>query len=103
MKVKVIIIHSVNDLNYSSRVECSFIDTWGYNQIFIEKIPVVTSNNFDIYAEFPQNGVIACEIIKSWRDKDNREFVSIDTSKPWGCEIIDEISRFDILKTQLIN
>jgi hypothetical protein len=101
MKIKVDITRYV-DASFPGWVECSFIDAWGVKQVFIEKVPVVTEKDLDNHSEYPQEGVIACEIIKIWRDQDNHELATINTNQPWGCETINGVSKFDILKSQLI-
>lgn len=83
-------------------VECKFTDAWGKEFIIEEKVPIVTTDDLNQSSVYPQDGVVACEKIKEWEDKDGRELVTIDTDKPWGVETIDGLTRFDILQKDLI-
>jgi hypothetical protein len=53
-------------------------------------------------SNYPQPGVIACEITKSWQGADGREIVSIDTASPWAVEAVTGETDFDVLREQII-
>jgi hypothetical protein len=82
-------------------VELRLIDAWGTEWLFEEKVPVVTLEELDEHSDYPQPGIIACEIIKEWRDAEDREIVTIDTERPWGVPAYDGTTRFDVLPDQL--
>ena len=82
-------------------VECSLTDAWGKLWLFVEKVPVVADTALDSRSEYPQPGVIACEIAGKQRDSDGREVITIDTAKPWYVEATTGEVRFDVLPEQL--
>lgn len=84
-------------------VECKFKDAWGKEHTIHEKLPVISLKNLDEKSNYPVKDSIACEIIKEWKDQDNRLILSITTNKPWGIETVEELTEFDILTEQLIN
>ncbi|MEQ1554734.1 MAG: hypothetical protein ABL929_11175 [Ferruginibacter sp.] len=83
-------------------VECKFYDALNIEHIVQDKVPIVTEKNLDMDSSYPQEGVIACEILKEWIDENNRIIITVDTSKPWGVETIEGLTIFNILKEQLI-
>ena len=82
-------------------VECKFNDAWNKEQTVQDKVPIVTEKDLDANSEYPQDGVIACEIIKQWVDKDERKIFTVTTEKPWAVDTIDGLTEFDILEEQL--
>jgi hypothetical protein len=83
-------------------VECKFHDAWNKEFIIHEKVPVVTLNDLYEDSKYPQDGIVACEIIREWNDKDGRVIIKITTEKPWGVETIDRLTEFEVLEEQLI-
>jgi len=83
-------------------VECQLFDAYGKEWIFQDKTAIFAPHDLDANSDYPQPGVIACEIIKQWQDTNGREIVSIDTERPWGVETVTGESRFDVLQSQLI-
>lgn len=88
--------------NQPGIVECKFKDAWDKEFKIEEKIPVVTADHLNENSEYPQDGVVACQMIKEWEDKDGRKLVTIDIDKPWAIETIDGLTQFDILKKNLV-
>ena len=84
-------------------VECRIADAWGKEWSFVEKLPVVSRDDLGAESEYPQTGIVACEIVKRWQDDQNRDLATIDTTKPWGVESSDGNTQFDILVDQLVN
>lgn len=82
-------------------VECRFFDAWEKEHRVQEKVPVVTSKDLDENSDYPQNGIIACEIIKIWTDKNNRKIYTVTAEKPWDIETIEGLNEFDLLEGQL--
>jgi hypothetical protein len=62
-------------------VECHFIDAWGKEHTFIEKVPVVTADYLDENSDYPQSGHLGCEIIEE-RFVDKGKIVKVTTEKP---------------------
>lgn len=83
-------------------VECKFHDAWNNKYTIHDKIPIVTKKYLDANSEYPQEGLIACEIVKKWVDKDGRKILTVSTEKPWAVETINGLTEFDILEEQLI-
>jgi hypothetical protein len=83
-------------------VECTFNDAWGKAHIVQEKIPIVTEKDLSASSEYPQDGVIGCEIVKEWQDKLGNQILTVNTEKPWGVESIEGLTEFDLLKEQII-
>ena len=83
-------------------VKCLFFDAWSKEHIVHEKIPVVTEKYLDENSDYPQSGVVACEIIKVWIDNNNRQLFTVTTEKPWDIETVEELNKFDLLEEQLI-
>lgn len=82
-------------------VECRFVDAWGNEHIFIEKIPVVTIERLDENSSYPRDAFIACQIIEE-KYIDGRKIIKIDTEKPWGIELANGKHCFEVLAEQLI-
>lgn len=83
-------------------VECSFTDAWGKQHIVQDKVPIVTDKDLDANSNYPQEGIIACKVIKKWNDKDGRLIFTVDTEKPWGVDTIEGLTQFDLLDLQII-
>jgi uncharacterized protein YodC (DUF2158 family) len=83
-------------------VECKFYDAWNKEHTVQEKIPVVTEKYLHENSKYPQDGEIACEIIKEWKDKDERIIFTVTTEKPWEINTNEGLTEFDILEEQLI-
>jgi hypothetical protein len=82
-------------------VECKFNDAWNKGHTVQDKVPIVTEKYLDANSDYPQDGIIACEIIKQWVDADGRKIVTVSTEKPWAVDTIDGLKEFDILEEQL--
>jgi hypothetical protein len=82
-------------------VECSFTDAWGKQHIVHEKVPVVTIKNLNANSIYPQEGIIACQVIKEWEDKDGRLIITVDTASPWDIDTTEGLKQFDLLALQI--
>jgi hypothetical protein len=82
-------------------VECSMTDAWGRKHSFIEKVPVVTVEDINETSSYPRRSAVACDVLRRWRDSDDREIVTVDTSKPWGIESTVGQTQFDVLASTL--
>ena len=82
-------------------VECKFNDAWNKEHTVQDKVPILTEKYLDANSEYPQDGVIACEIIKQRVDNNNRTVFAVTTEKPWSVDTIDGLTEFDILEELL--
>ena len=83
-------------------VECTFNDAWHQLHIVQDKVPVVTEKYLDANSEYPQDGVIACEIIKEWKNPKGEKIITVNTSRPWSVDTIDGLTEFDLFEEQLV-
>ncbi len=83
-------------------VECKFNDAWDNEHVVQDKAPILTDKYLDANSTYPQDGVIACEIITQWNDKDGRTICTVTTLTPWAVYTIHDLTEFDILEEQLI-
>ena len=81
-------------------VECKLVDAWNKEHTIQDKVPIVTEKYLDEKSEYPQDGVIACEIIKTWTDQIGRIIFSVTTEDPW-VETLEGLTEFDLLEEQL--
>ncbi len=82
-------------------VECKFTDVWGKEHIVQDKVPIVTEKYLDADSEYPQEGSIACQIIKEWNDANGLRIFTVTIAKPWSVDTIDGETEFDLRKEQL--
>jgi hypothetical protein len=78
-------------------VECSLTDAKGKEWLFIEKVPVVTTEDLDTASRYPCPGVIACEVLER-RDKG---VVVISTVRPWHIKATGSETQFEVRQEQL--
>jgi hypothetical protein len=101
VKLRVQIVQYVDD-SQPGWVEANLRDAWGNEWIFVDKVPIFTVTSLDAHSNYPQPGVIRCEIIRLWRDVGGRELCTIDTSRPDFVEATNGMSRFNVLMEQLV-
>ena len=89
------------DAHQPGFVECSITDAWNAKHLFVEKVPVVTDEALTESSSYPRRGVVACDVLRRWRDSNDREIVTIDTYKPWGIESAAGQTQFDVLVSAL--
>src|SRR5262249_35172166 len=82
-------------------VECWLTDAHGQKWSFIEKLPIVTDAQLNERSQYPQPGIIACEIVERFRGADDVEFIVINTARPWGVESTNGETQFTIRQSQL--
>jgi len=99
--VKIQIVRFVDDYQ-PGIVECQLVDAHGRVWSFIEKIPVVTTEDIWRKSEYPRPAVIACKIVGTLRDDAGRKFTRIDTDQPWGIESVEGQTRFDVLPDSIV-
>ena len=98
--VKVEITRWVDDYQ-PGIVECSLIDACGNRHLFIEKLPIVSSEDLDAGSTYPRAGIIDCQIMER-RVDDEREVVEITTEMPWHIESTTGKSSFEVTPEQLV-
>ena len=81
--IKIQIVKFINT-NQPGFVECRFYDAMNKEHIIQDKVPIVTDKLLDVNSEYPQEGVIACEIINQRKNTDEKIIVTVDTSKPFS-------------------
>jgi hypothetical protein len=82
-------------------IECQFVDANGRTWSFIEKAPIVSAEDLWSDSDYPQPGVIDCEVIERSTDVQGAIF-TVDTQRPWGVESIDGTTRFVIRQDILV-
>jgi hypothetical protein len=84
-------------------VECNLTDARGHDWHFVERLPIVTRDSLNASSALPQPGVIACEIVSNSLDVAGHAIVEIDTTRPWGVESTEGVTRFVVRREQLMN
>jgi len=82
-------------------VECKFVDAWSKEHTIQDKVPIVTEKYLDEKSEYPQDGVVACEVIKRWTDQIGRIIFTVSTENPCSVNTLEGLSEFDLLEEQL--
>ena len=98
--VKVSITKFISD-DQPGFVECKFLDAWNKEHFVRDKVPIVTDKYLDVNSEYPQDGIIACEILKEWKDANGKTIFTVDTKKPWDVDTIEGLTQFDLFEEQL--
>jgi hypothetical protein len=96
----VTILRYLSDDPQPGIVECELIDADGRRHTFIDKTAIFSTHNLDSKSAYPQNGIVACEIVTRWNDPLGRELVRINTT-PWGVESTEGLSEFEVLAEHL--
>ena len=83
-------------------VECVLTDASGRQWSIIDKFPIF-SNDMDMNkdSQYPQPGLLACEIVGEKVDGKGRKIAVVNTDKPWGVESIDGTTIFEVLHEQI--
>jgi hypothetical protein len=81
-------------------VECKLVDAQGRAHRFVEKIPVVSSEDLRAHTALPRPGIIACKIVG--QRVDDPDVVTVDTSDPWGTESTEGQTRFEVRRSDLV-
>ncbi len=82
-------------------VECSLLDAEGATHLFIEKVPVVTTENLRKDDSYPKPGYFACAVEQELRDSSGLVLLQVDTLNPLGIESLDGKSRFLVHASQV--
>jgi len=98
--IKIKITRFVDD-HQPGFVECKFNDAFGKEHIVIEKVPIVINEYLNENSSYPQDGVIACIILKTWQDDKQRKIVTVTISEPIYNTSEERLTEFDLLEDQL--
>lgn len=82
-------------------VECGITDAGGREWVFVEKVPVITTEDLDARSEYPRPGVIACQVVER-RQQSGRDIVVVDTELPWHVEATTGDTRFEVRPEQVV-
>jgi hypothetical protein len=83
-------------------VECILVDATGVAHIFVEKVPVVTTEVLLSSSSYPCSGAIDCQVLAQWEDADGVGLSRIDTSKPWGSESMAGVTEFVVASSKIL-
>ncbi len=83
-------------------VECSFVDVFNKEHIIQDKVPILVDKHLDTTSNYPQDGEVACEIIKERQNSKGQKILKINTSRPWGIETIEGMTDFEVLEEQIM-
>ena len=85
-------------------VECRFTDRFDREWVVIEKEPILWNADLAPFlhadSPYPIKCLIAGEVV-SRADIAGRATVIFDTTRPWGVETTDCVSRFEVFEDQL--
>lgn len=84
-------------------VECSFVDAFGQTHLFVDKIPVVCTDDFASPTNLPSIGAIACTIKQESVDSSGRSVAIVSTMQPWSIESTLGASDFTVFASDLID
>ena len=84
-------------------VECVLIDVHGQSHIFIEKVPIVTTESLCSTSSYPCLGSIDCDVESEWQDETGHSVSRVNTERPWGVESISGTSSFEVSSSQLVH
>jgi hypothetical protein len=101
--VKVTILRYISDDPQPGVVECQLEDANGNSWLFVEKTAIVSTADLDAKTNYPQPGIIACEVVRRSRESAGREVVRINTERPWLVESVDGSTEFDVTADSLVD
>lgn len=90
------------DDNFPGWVECSLVDALGEVHLFIQKVPIVSSDNLSSNSAFPQVGAVGCEVEAEMTDERGRNLLRVSTAQPWSIESTVGVSCFLLLSSQVV-
>jgi hypothetical protein len=94
--VKVSVVRYISDEPQPGIVEFQLEDANGHRYLFVDKTAIVSTASLDAQTNYPQPGIIACEIVRRSRGTAQREVVRISTERPWFVESVDGLIEFDV-------
>jgi hypothetical protein len=91
------------DEHFPGFVGCVLTDADGVRHEFIEKGPVVSTNDLRSESIYPQSGCIGCVIEDKWVDDLGRSLVRVNTKKPWSIESLEGATTFTVFEKQILS
>lgn len=82
-------------------VELAFTDAMGRTHQFIEKVPVVTTDDLDASSTYPRPAAIDCMVVAEGMDDRGVSVITVDTSHPWDIASTTGESTFVVRPEQL--
>ena len=82
-------------------VECSLVDAHGTKHVFLEKIPVVTTETLWPGSAYPRPGAIACQVEREFKDPAGITLLQVSTELPWHVESTTGETRFTVQAGQV--
>jgi hypothetical protein len=83
-------------------VECVLRDAANIEHVFVEKVPVVSTDNLWSTSDYPRVGAIGCVVQERWQDTDGRSLVRATTEQPWGIESTRGETSFVVHASQVV-
>ncbi|MGE0144389.1 MAG: hypothetical protein AB7I19_11420 [Planctomycetota bacterium] len=83
-------------------VECVLRDAANEQHVFVEKVPVVTTEDLWATSNYPRPGVIECVVLEQWEDSGGCSLVRVTTEQPWGVESTRGETEFVVLASQVV-
>jgi hypothetical protein len=82
-------------------VACSVVDAMGTRHEFVEKVPIVTTENVSKDSSYPAPGTVACRVEREWQAPNGRRLIQVNTEQPWHVESVTGESVFVVLPSQV--
>lgn len=91
------------DESFPSFVRCAFIDADGKRHTFIEKVPVVTTQELWSDSTYPQPGVVPLEGIEKLQDGTHRGLARATIGAGYSMDSPGYSAHFIVLESQLVD
>ena len=91
------------DESFPGFVRCAFADANGNRHTFIEKIPVVTTDDFWSDSVYPQQGTVPCEKVESLNGGTDRGLVRVTIGIGDSTDSPGYSEQFIVRESQLVN
>jgi hypothetical protein len=101
MHVLLVQIDRFVDEHQPGFVECSLVDSSGEAHLFLEKVPIVTTENLWSNSQYPQPGAIACRVERELRGQEGEPLVQVSTEFPWHVESTTGKRQFIVRASQI--
>ena len=91
------IVRWVDD-GFPGIVACDFVDAWKRAHTFVEKVPIVTTDDdLDATSVYPRGGGVRCTVLERWRESrapELGELVRVYTGYPDSVETTEGLNEF---------
>jgi hypothetical protein len=88
------------DEHQPGSVECKLVDVNNEVHLFMEKAPIVSTEDLWSASAYPRAGPIRCEVLASWNEG-NACLVKVTTENPLAIESTTGQTKFVVLASQL--